>query len=295
MAPQRSNASEPHFVRSNDGTAIAYDKTGTGPPLILVAGAFSYRRYPAQLQLVDLLASQFTVYNYDRRGRGDSGDNQPYAIEREIEDLDALIQTAGGSAYVWGLSSGALLSLRAASAGLGISKLAVHEPPVVVDPSDRQPPADLGAVTAELVALGKRGAAVSYFMTEGMGAPGFVIPLLRIMPGVWSRLTAVAHTLPYDAEITGRYRTGAPLSADEWASVTIPAVVMAGTESPEWMGRGAAAVAAALPNASLITQKGLGHTKKLSAKAIAPVLTRFFTNTENAHHRSSAEKAARAA
>ena len=132
-------------IRSLDGTAIAFDRSGTGEPLVLVGGAFSYRRYPGQVKLAGLLAERFTVYSYDRRGRGDSGDTPPYAPGREIEDLAAMISAAGGQAHVWGLSSGAVLALDAAAAGLPIRKLAVQEPPLVVDPADRRPPTDRGA------------------------------------------------------------------------------------------------------------------------------------------------------
>ena len=129
-----------HTTASRDATTIAYDREGDGDPLILVPGAFSYRRYPGQVKLAGLLAARFTVYSYDRRGRGDSGDTKPYAVEREIEDLSAVINAAGGHAHVWGLSSGAVLALQAAAAGLPIRRLAVHEPPLVVDPGDWQPP-----------------------------------------------------------------------------------------------------------------------------------------------------------
>src|SRR2546430_2935002 len=120
-------------VISKDGTKIAYDQVGQGPAVILVAGAFSYRKYPGSVQLADLLAKHFTVFNYDRRGRGDSGDTKPYTVDREIEDVQALIDAAGGSAYVWGLSSGAILALKAAASGLAINKLALHEPPLFVN------------------------------------------------------------------------------------------------------------------------------------------------------------------
>src|SRR6516165_5716565 len=125
-----------HAVVSKDGTKIAYDKQGEGPSVILVAGALCARLTWSGPQLSELLAPHFTVYNFDRRGRGDSGDTQPYAVEREIEDLAALIGAAGGEAHVWGLSSGAVLALEAAAAGLPIRKLAVQEPPLGVDPAD---------------------------------------------------------------------------------------------------------------------------------------------------------------
>ena len=196
-----------------------------------------------------LLAAHFTVYSYDRRGRGDSGDAGPYAVEREIEDLAAVIQAAGGRAHVWGLSSGAVLALEAAAAGLPITRVAVHEPPLVVDPADWRPPADLLQRVSELIAAGQRGEAVRYFMVDGMGAPAFVPGLLHLMPGVWKRLTAVAHTLPYDAQILAGYQAGRPLPAGQWAAVTTPALVMCGTpkETPPFLCHAAAAVAGALP------------------------------------------------
>jgi pimeloyl-ACP methyl ester carboxylesterase len=252
--------------------------------VVLVAGAFSYRRYPGQVKLADLLSARFTVYNYDRRGRGDSGDTQPYAIEREIEDLAAIIGAAGGEAHVWGLSSGAVLALEAAAAGLPIRKLAVQEPPLGVDPADRRPPADLRQHVTALIADGQRGAAVRYFMVDGMGAPSFVPGLLRLMPGTWKKLTAVAHTLPYDAALIEPYQSGRPLPPGQWAAVTMPTLVMCGDEkeSPGLLRHGSAAVAAALPAARLVERRGLGHAKKLTPSVIAATLTEFIANGEHA-------------
>jgi len=266
-----------HFATSKDGTKIAYDKIGKGPALVLVAGAFSYRKFPGVLQLAALLSENFTVYNYDRRGRGDSGDAQPYAVEREIEDLQAMIDAAGGSAYVWGLSSGAVLALQAAASGASITKLALHEPPFVVDAADRRPPEHFAAHLAELIADNRRAEAVKYFMTQVMGAPAFVVGLMRIMPGVWSKMKAIAHTLPYDAALLDGYMDGKPLPAGQWSAVTMPTAVLEGTESPLLLRRGAQALANALPNARLLSEKGLGHTKKLDAKMISSALTAFFT------------------
>ncbi len=260
-------------VISQDGTAIAYDQVGQGPAVILVAGAFSYRKYPASVQLADLLAQHFTVFNYDRRGRGDSGDTKPYAVEREIEDIQALIDAAGGSAYVWGLSSGAILALEAAASGLAINKLALQEPPLFVNANDRQPPKDFTAHLTNLISSDRRGEAVKYFMTQGMGAPGFVIPLMHLMPGAWKQLTAVAHTLPYDAKLLECHTPG---SGKDWQTVTMPMLVMAGSESPAFLRHDAQALAEALPHARLLVQKGLGHTKQLSPKLIASVLGEFF-------------------
>jgi len=263
-------------VISQDGTSIAYDQVGQGPAVILVAGAFSYRKYPGSVQLADLLAKHFTVFNYDRRGRGDSGDTKPYAVDREIEDVQALIDAAGGSAYVWGLSSGAMLALKAAASGLAIKKLALHEPPLFVNAHDRQPPKDFIDHVTDLIASDRRDDAVKYFMTKGMGAPGFVIPMMHLMPGAWPKLKAVAHTLPYDAQLLEGYTAGKPLSGKDWGLVTMPTLVMAGSESPAFLRHAAQALAEALPHARLLTKKGLSHTKKLSTKLIASVLVEFF-------------------
>lgn len=268
-------------VTSQDGTKIAYDRTGSGDPVILIGGAFSYRRYPGQVKLAELLSARFAVYSYDRRGRGDSGDTPPYAVEREIEDLAAVIGAAGAHAHVWGLSSGAVLALEAAAAGLPIRKLAVQEPPLGVDPADRRLPDDLRPRVTGLIDAGRRGEAVRCYMVDGMGAPSFVPGLLRLMPGVWKRLTAVAHTLPYDAELVEPYQTGRPLPAGQWAAVTMPTLVMCGTEkeSPGLLRHGSAAVAAALPDARLVERRGLGHAKELTPKVIAATLTEFLTDT----------------
>jgi len=274
-------------VISADGTPIAYDRAGSGDPLILVGGMFSYRRFPAQVKLAELLAPRFTVYGYDRRGRGDSGDTAPYAVDREIEDLAALIDVAGGDAHVWGLSSGGILALQAAAAGLPIRRLAIQEPPLVVNPADRRPPADMRQRVSELIDAGQRGEAVRYVMVDGMGAPSFVPGLLHLMPGVWKRLTAVAHTLPYDAQLVDGLQAGHPLPSGQWAEVTVPAVVMCGTEkeTPPGLRHAAAAVAAALPDGKLVERRGLGHSKKLTPNAIAAALTEFLTEPTRQSHR----------
>ena len=144
-------------VRSTDGTSIAYDSVGDGPVLILVGGAFSYRRYKTWVQLAELLAPRFRVISYDRRGRGDSGDAPVHAVEREIEDLDALVQAAGGSAHVFGMSSGGVLALRAAAAGVPVRRAVVYQPPFSVDASGHVPPPDFGPRLRELARSGRRG------------------------------------------------------------------------------------------------------------------------------------------
>src|ERR671937_2228400 len=156
-------------VRSKDGTTIAFDQPGDGPSIILVGGAMSTRS--ASVPLAALLAPHFTVFAYDRRGRGASGDTAPYAVEREVDDLDALISAAGGSAFVFGHSSGAVLALEAAARGLAITKLALYEPPFIVDDSRPPLPKDYVAHLTELVSSGRRGEAVAYFMTTRVGLP----------------------------------------------------------------------------------------------------------------------------
>jgi pimeloyl-ACP methyl ester carboxylesterase len=262
-------------VISKDGTKIAYDVTGQGPALILVAGAFSYRKFPGQVKLAGLLSKHYKVYNYDRRGRGDSGDAPSYAVEREIEDLRAMVDEAGGSAYVWGLSSGAVLALEAAAQGVPITKLALHEPPFIVDLADPRPPADFVQRVTELIAADRRAEAIKYFMTKGMGAPSFVVGMMRIMPGVWAKLMAVAHTLPYDAALMADYMSGRALPAARWSSVAMPTLVLEGTESPASLRHAAAALANALPAARLSSKRGLGHTKQLNATLIASELAAF--------------------
>ncbi|HEU4946670.1 MAG TPA: alpha/beta hydrolase, partial [Kribbella sp.] len=224
-------------------------------------------------KLVDELSPRFTVYNYDRRGRGDSTDTQPYAVEREIEDLQALIAEAGGTADVWGMSSGAVLSLRAAAADIGIRKLAAYQPPFRVDASTPLPPADFEQHLNDLVAAGRRGEAVKYMMTKGMGAPGFVVGIMRLLP-LWQRLTRVAHTLPYDVAIVGDTVYGKPLSADDWAGVKVPTLAMAGGKAPEILRTAAKQLAEVLPDGRYRVLEGQSHN--VSPKVLAAVLTEFF-------------------
>lgn len=262
-------------VISKDGTPIAYDQMGSGPVVITAAGAFSYRMFPGSIELMELLSKDFTVINYDRRGRGDSGDTAPYAVEREIEDIEALIKEAGGSASMWGFSSGAVLSLKAAARGLNIKKLVVFEPPYAVDTSGPLPPKDFVAHVTSLIAANKRGEAVRYFMTKGMGAPAFVPIMMRFMPGVWSRLTAVANTLPYDAMMIADHTPGQPLNAAPWQTITQPTLVLSGSKSAESLRKTAHAMAQILPNAEERVLEGVSHTNP-DMKAIAPVIREFF-------------------
>jgi pimeloyl-ACP methyl ester carboxylesterase len=236
----------------------------------VVGGAFSERSHPTVVELAEHLAPHFTVYNYDRRGRGDSGDTAPYTIDREIEDLAALITEAGGLAYVYGLSSGAALALRAAAHRLPITKLAANEPPFTVDDNRSPLPADFATHLAELVSVGQRGDAVEFFMTAGMGMPAQAIAPMRTMP-MWPALETLAHTLVYDTTIMGDNS----LPTQHAAAVTSPTLVLAGADSPAWLRNSAQALADTIPNAQHHTLEGQSHFAPDQA-AIARVLIEFF-------------------
>ena len=252
-------------VHSRDGTTIAFDRLGDGPPVILVGGGSVDRS--ANAPLAELLASHFTVFNYDRRGRGDSGDTPPYAVEREVEDLDTLIDRAGGSAFVYGTSSGAALALEAASR-VDITKLALWEPPYILDESSR-PPADTARTYTELVAAGRRGDAVEYFMAEVVGLPPGFVAEARRAPW-WPAQEALAHTLAYDATIMGDYS----LPAERLGSVRVPTLVIYGEASFPWMSETAQAIADVLPDARHHALEGQTHD--VAPEVLAPVLVEFF-------------------
>jgi pimeloyl-ACP methyl ester carboxylesterase len=261
-------------VTSADGTVIAYDKQGAGPAVVLVDGAFGNRGF-GNNEIADALAEDFTVYTYDRRGRNESGDTAPYAVQREIEDVAAVVDAAGGSASLWGISSGAALVLEAAAAGIdGVERIALYEPPFIVDDSRTPVPADFEANVARALAEDRRGEAVRLFMRDAVQVPRLVVALMRFMP-MWKKLKAVAHTLPYDFAIVGPNQTGRPYDAGRWASVTVPTLVADGGKSPDWMRNAASSLADVLPNARHTTLEGQTHMVK--AKALVPVLTEFFT------------------
>jgi pimeloyl-ACP methyl ester carboxylesterase len=260
-------------VRSADGTTIAYTRAGQGPPLILVDGALCSRSFGPMPKLAEQLASHFTVYTYDRRGRGDSGDTAPYEPGREVEDLEALVALAGEGVYMHGTSSGAALALEAAKHLRSIAKLAVYEPPFIVDDTRAPMPADYLPRLKALVADGQRGDAIKMFM-RFVGTPAVFTAVMPLTP-VWPKLKAVAPTLPYDITIVHDHQRGIPLTPAEWAAIKVPTLVAAGGKSPAWMTNGTRALAGALPDATYRTLPGQNHMVK--AHAIAPVLTEFFT------------------
>lgn len=262
-------------VVSEDGTEIAFERSGTGPAVILVSSALADRSDTAKLAA--LLAGHFTVINYDRRGRGASGDGTEYAVVREIDDIAALIGHAGGPASVFGSSSGAVLALRAAVAGLDIHRLALYEPPFVVEGDDSGPPEGFARRIDALIAEDRRGDAVKLFMTKAQGMPGFVVASMRLLPGVWSGLKALAPTLPYDIAVMGDTQRGGPLVADDWSAARARTLVLTGGRSPAGIRRAARALAQVLPDAEHRTIGGVNHGAVVMApRRLAPGLIEFF-------------------
>ncbi|MGZ4275329.1 MAG: alpha/beta fold hydrolase [Solirubrobacteraceae bacterium] len=257
---------------SRDDTPIAYDTVGAGPRLVLVDGALCTRSLGPGKALARRLATHFTVTTYDRRGRGDSGDSPPYAVEREVDDLEAVIDAAGGEAFVFGQSSGAVLALHAASRSSKVTRIALYEAPFVVDDTRAPTGPEYYEQLTGLLARGKRGSAVRLFLDQ-VGLPAVVVAGMRLTP-LWPRLKAIAHTLPYDALITVEHQQGRPLSPEQWAAVRQPTCVLCGGDSDAWMRNGMHALADVLPNASLRVLDGQTHN--LRAKAVAPELLRFF-------------------
>jgi pimeloyl-ACP methyl ester carboxylesterase len=256
-------------VTSKDGTTIAYDRIGSGPPVVLVCGGSVDRMSNAGLAAI--LASDFTVFNFDRRGRGDSGDTPPYAIEREVEDIDAVVEAAGGSACLYGTSSGAALALEAtARLGSRIRKLALWEPPYILDPAARPPVAsEQLKVYDELLGAGRRGDAAEYFMAKVVRMPADFVAFARSQPW-WPAQEAIAHTLPYDATIMGDYS----LPTKQAAKVTAPTIVLAGGADFPFMPETAEALAKAIPAGRYRRLEGQGHN--VDAAVLAPAVAEFF-------------------
>jgi pimeloyl-ACP methyl ester carboxylesterase len=254
-------------VLSRDGTSIAFDQSGHGPPVILVTGALNDRS--SWMGLAALLESRFTVFAYDRRGRGASGDTLPYAVAREVEDLEALVAEAGGAAAVFGVSSGAALALEAAARGVAVSRLALFEPPYRVDDSAPRQPADLSTKVAQLISSGRPGEAVEYFMTKGVGLPPEAVAWMRNAP-MWPGLEALAPTLLQDFEIMG----DGSFPADRAASVAVPTLVLGSEGSAPWMREVVRVVGNALPNSE--TRFLAGQFHNIPPETLAPVLAEFF-------------------
>lgn len=260
-------------VRSPDGTTIVFDQVGYGPPVVLVGGALNDRAArSAGGPLAQLLAPRFTVFTYDRRGRGDSGDTAPYAVEREVEDLGAVITAAGGSAAVYGLSSGAALALAAAASGVAVTRLALFEPPYTAGgPTHRRHAREYAGQLEALLATGRHAEAVELFLAFA-GLPAAVTTGIR-RHRRWPALERLAPTLAYDAAILHLAGTGGAIPRDWLAAVSVPALVIDGEASAPSLRRAARAVAAALPRAR--TQSLPGQTHDVDPVVLAPVLAAF--------------------
>ena len=255
-------------VRSKDGTMIACERSGSGPAVILVDGAFCSRAFGPSARLAKALAPKFTVYAYDRRGRNQSGDTQPYAPEREIEDIAALIREAGGSASLVGLSSGAALALEAAVMGLPVKSVVAYEPPYIDDNGDRggsQHEARLKALLGE----GNRAGAVKYFMRDMVNVPSFVMLIMPLAPWIWNKLLAVAHTLPYDAAVMREFK----VPRARFASIKVPSLVMHGSKTDPRLKDAAHTVASVVPGAQ--HRELAGQTHNVNPDVLGQAATEF--------------------
>ncbi|GAJ84204.1 putative hydrolase [Nocardia brasiliensis NBRC 14402] len=267
-------------VTSADGTVLAYDQLdGVAGTVILIGGAFGYRKFPKMVALAETLHKQYglTVLNYDRRGRGDSTDRAAgYDVRHEIDDLTALVAAAGGSAMLFGWSSGAGLALRAAASGQipGITKVVAFEPPFVVDHENFVPAADLETTLHELIAAGKRSETVRFYMTKAMGIPRGFVTLMRWTP-FWRNLRATAHSTAYDWAVMREFMRGEPLRTEDWSGVKAQTLVIAGAKSDALLRTGARAIAAVLPDAEFTEIPRLSHNPDI--RLLAPPAGEFLT------------------
>ena len=264
-------------VTSADGTAIALERAGDGPVIVLVGGAFNDRSTVRALG-AELAAAGFTAIGYDRRGRGASGDSPGYAVQREVEDIAAVVGhasdgQAGGAARLFGHSSGAVLVLEAAAAGLPVSRVAAYEPPFIIGDSRPRPAADLPDRIRKLVEEGNRDDAAALFLTEGTAAPPQVVAGMRASDS-WGWFSGLAHTLPYDSLICG---PGNALEAGRLAAISVPTLAIGGSASPPWLSGGARAVAEAVAGARYETLDGQDHGVLNQPATLRPLLTSFFS------------------
>lgn len=275
-------------VISKDGTFIAFDQVGSGSAVILVTGALGTRSHDMTTGLPGFLSPTFTVIDYDRRGRGDSSDTLPYTVEREIEDIEALIDAAGGTAYLYGMSSGAVLALEAANKlTTKVSKLAMYEPPFIIDNSRPPVPSDYVAQLNAAAAAGKPGDAVDIFMTKALLIPAEFVAQMRqtsmndlldtetVKPPEWVQMEKVAHTLAYDGTVMDGLMLGKPLPKGRWSSVTAQTLVICGGNSAPFFHNGAKALISDLSNAQYRVLEGQDHA--VDAVALAPLLAAFFS------------------
>jgi pimeloyl-ACP methyl ester carboxylesterase len=261
----------PH-VQSQDGTRIAYDTFGRGPTLIYINGALSHRKFAPIKTNAETFAAHFTVYCYDRRGRGDSSDTPPYAVAREIEDIAALINISGGPVYLYGHSSGATLALEAAlSLGNRVSKLALYEPPYSEDEAAQSEALEFTAQLKQLLADNQRGSALELWL-QGTGMPQEIVTEMRASPE-WSTLESLAPTLVYDATLTASLPPVARLG-----KLSTPTLIMVGEQSFSFMANVAQTLCAAIPLARYHLLSGQGHTA--SPETVTPLLVEFFSGSQ---------------
>jgi pimeloyl-ACP methyl ester carboxylesterase len=258
------------FTTTADGTRIAYTTIGSGPALVLVDGALCHREFGPCKSLAEHLSGSYTVTYYDRRGRGESGNTLPYAPEREFEDLAAVIEAAGGDAFVLGFSSGGGLVLRAAAHGVPMRKLASYEAPFIGQVHVKGQPVDAVAELNKRLDAGRPDKAVDFFMVDMVGGPKFMPVMMRMMGKVFAQLKAVAFTLPYDTELM----TGFQVPVDELSRIRVPALVMVGGKAKPNMVAAVQGVADAVPGATHALLPGQTHQVK--DEAIAPELVAFF-------------------
>lgn len=271
MEPSTGVATE--YAVSADGTRIAYERRGEGPTLLVVEGALCHRGMGAFDELAPILEDRFTVVGYDRRGRAESGaGTSSYEVQREVEDLVAVLEGVDPEAFVFGASSGAALSLEAARQGSIRNRLAVYEPPFILDSS--HPPDDPGFTDRlrDLVARGRRTRAVQAFLRL-LGVPAPIVLVMPLMP-MWKKMTACADTLPHDFEIVSPYRRGVPLAEGHYAAISVPTLLVAGGKSPRYMQQAPVHIAAQIPGATTAVLPGQTH--EVSAEALAPVLAEHF-------------------
>ena len=260
------------FVTSKDGTRIGYSVVGAGPAIVLVDGALCWRASGPSGPLAEQLKDRFTVYTYDRRGRGESGDVKPYAIAREVEDLDAVIDAAGGTAAVYAISSGVPLSLAAADTldSSKITKMVLYEAPLYTDQTRIADPTYVPRMT-RFINAGNHAGAIRLFM-RNVGVPGFGILMMQLM-GIIRKLAVVAPTLAYDTALCSPYWTSNPPPTGSWSNAKMPVLNIGGGKSDGWMQNAQVDISKVLPNATHKTLPGQNHM--VAATAIAPMIKGF--------------------
>lgn len=265
-------------VTSKDGTKIGFDKIGSGPAVILINGAMAYRSAvdPTLAQLAELMSKDFTVYNFDRRGRGESTDNsdvETFTKEREIEDVQALIEEAGGEVMLVGFSSGSALALETAAVTPGVRKVSTYEFPCIVD-NGREPLEDYEGQVTKLVRENKIEELLEWWLTKVVGMPAEFVGGMKQDPNFWDSMKATAPTIAHDAAFMTEFMKGQPLPAGYWSKVTVPTLVIDGGASPSWMHNASEALAEQLPEATRATLEGQTHS--VDASKLAPVVIDFF-------------------